>query len=98
MFHLRRTFRATILRADRWRPSQSCQPVRAAPVEEQTDSPERPVLPTAPAKAKTFAQSSWQLSMNPKQLKLLVNGKQKCVLDSLFLLRRFFRSRALPKN
>src|SRR5438270_13837404 len=99
MFHLRRTFPASVWREDHWHLSPSYQPVAAAPVEVQMDSRvERPVWPTAQATAMTFVRSSSQLSTNPKQLKLLVNGKQKCVLDSLFLLRRFFPSAALPKK
>src|SRR6266516_264285 len=86
MFHLHRTFPASVWRADHWHLSPSYQPVAAAPVEGQMDSrcAERPVLPTAKAKAMKFARSSSQLSTNPKQLKLLVNGKQKSVLDSCF--------------
>src|SRR2546429_2763331 len=90
MFPLRRTFRATFLRADRWRPSPSCPPVAAAPVEEQTDSPERPVLPTRQATAKTFAPESSLKTNSTKQVKLRAREKQCCVLDSSFLLRRFF--------
>src|SRR2546425_9530647 len=90
MFHLRRTFRATISRADHWHPSPSCRPVAAAPVEEQTDSLERPVLPTRQATAKTFAPTCLLKTNNPKQAKLIVRAKRCSVPDSLFLLQNFF--------
>src|SRR2546427_4660552 len=90
MFPLRPPGWETILRADVWGPRVSSPPVAAAPVEEQTDSPERPVLPTAQVRAKTFAPTCLLKTNNPKQAKLRAREKQCCVPGSSFLPQRFF--------
>ena len=97
MFHLRRTFRGRVSRVDHWRPSQSCQSVAAAPVEEQMDLlVEQPVWPQATAKR--FAPPSSLKTNSTKQVKLRARENQCCVPDSSFLLQRFSGTMACQKK
>jgi len=92
MSHPRRKLQASVLFGDQLCLNQSFQLVTAGRVQEQMDQLALLLWIQAWVKgmAKLFGPASWMQNTNTLELLLIIDGKQVRVLDSSFLLLRFF--------